>query len=261
MRVLTKRTAATDFQGDEKGLLADNEAVKQQHGDDHCSSRRGRPDLPRIIALASIGVLAAITYVAVLKHDPTSLGWFALHPLLQAFSLFQFAYSLVCLYYPPPDGPKNPMMPTLDIPTWALAFPASMVVGTLAVWHNKNLRGAEHCTTWHGILGWVCTFWMVAQGAIGGASMLWEDKLQGGGPKAKLFWKCHSLSGYLIFPAAIVTAHLGGTWSTWAERNMPLLLRVLGYTVMPLVLAIGFYLLWAREQEKRRQGLVGHATN
>ncbi|TFK23611.1 hypothetical protein FA15DRAFT_593878, partial [Coprinopsis marcescibilis] len=191
-------------------------------------------------------ILAATTWLAVMRHSTSEFGWFTLHPLLQAFSLFQFAYSLVGLYYPPPEGHKNPLMPTLDLPQWALAFPATLVAGTVIVWFHKYQQGAEHGTTWHGVFGYTYTAWMIFQGLWGASSMLFKDNLHGGGPKAKLFWKYHNISGYVLFPAGLLTAFLGAGWSTWAKNNIYFWVRA-GYVVMPLLSAAGFYLLWARE--------------
>ncbi|KAG2020541.1 hypothetical protein CC2G_005870 [Coprinopsis cinerea AmutBmut pab1-1] len=46
-----------------------------------------------IAALCAVGILAAITWFIVLTNNPTSLGWFALHPLLQTLSLVLFTIS------------------------------------------------------------------------------------------------------------------------------------------------------------------------
>ena len=80
--------------------------------------------------------------------------------------------------------------------------------------------------------------WMIGQIILGAGSVWFNGKLFGGGMKAKALWKYHRLSGYLLFPLMLITAHLGGAWSNWATMNSPWVIRFLAFTIAPL-LAIG----------------------
>lgn len=47
---------------------------------------------------------------------------------------------------------------------------------------------------------------------------------------------CLSLSGYLLFPLFLLAAYLGGAWSNWSTGNSAFLVRLLAFTVSPIVL-------------------------
>lgn len=49
------------------------------------------------------------------------------------------------------------------------------------------------------------------------------------------------LSGYILFPTLLFTAHLGGGKSTWVTNNSDSFVRLLAYTVAPLVILAGVY--------------------
>ncbi|RXW24919.1 hypothetical protein EST38_g930 [Candolleomyces aberdarensis] len=44
------------------------------------------------IALASVGLLTVSTWVIIFTHNPSKLGWFAPHPLLQTLGLSLITY-------------------------------------------------------------------------------------------------------------------------------------------------------------------------
>ncbi|KAJ2916838.1 hypothetical protein MD484_g3597, partial [Candolleomyces efflorescens] len=44
------------------------------------------------IALASVGFLTVSTWIIIFTHNPTKLGWFAPHPLLQTLGLSLITY-------------------------------------------------------------------------------------------------------------------------------------------------------------------------
>lgn len=96
---------------------------------------------------------------------------------------------------------------------------------------------------------------------LGGGSVWFNGRLFGGNPKAKVVWKyhryvwrslqlgflldlsdrlryvlCNSLSGYVLFPLFLLAAHLGGAWSNWSVGNSAYVVRLLAFTVSPIVL-------------------------
>lgn len=49
------------------------------------------------------------------------------------------------------------------------------------------------------------------------------------------------LSGYILFPVLLFTAHLGGGWSTWAVDHSDSFWRLLAYSIAPFVIVAGVY--------------------
>lgn len=49
------------------------------------------------------------------------------------------------------------------------------------------------------------------------------------------------MSGYILFPTMLFTAHLGGGWSHWGERNANGFVRFVTYAVAPALILIGIY--------------------
>nr|AIY34644.1 hypothetical protein [Polyporus umbellatus] len=116
-----------------------------------------------------------------------------------------------------------------------LGVPA-ITLGTLAIIRNKSMHGNPHFTTWHGSIGIISVSWMVVQVVLGGGSVWFNGRLFGGNPKAKSVWKYHRLSGYIVFPLFLLTAYLGGAWSSWTTGRSPFDVRLLAYTISPIVL-------------------------
>lgn len=54
--------------------------------------------------------------------------------------------------------------------------------------------------------------------------------------KLCIYGPCFSLSGYLLFPLFLLAAHLGGAWSNWSVNNSVFVVRLLAFTVSPIVL-------------------------
>ncbi len=48
-------------------------------------------------------------------------------------------------------------------------------------------------------------------------------------------------SGYLLFTMLLLTAHLGGAWSGWTVASSSFTLRLLGFTIAPLVMLASVY--------------------
>ncbi|OBZ75657.1 hypothetical protein A0H81_04475 [Grifola frondosa] len=196
---------------------------------------RGGDTFASLAAVVSLGIFVVSTWTIILSRGLSSLGWFFWHPLLQSSSIALFTYGIMTLQ--PTSHPKTKAAGLVrhQLAMFFLGVPA-ITLGTLAMVFNKYLHGAEHFTTWHGTFGILSVTWMVMQVALGGGSVWFDGRLLGGNPKAKMIWKYHRLSGYLLFPTFLFTAHLGGGWSTWMSENSPYVVRLLAYTVSPIVL-------------------------
>lgn len=202
--------------------------------------RQGDP-LAETSALFAAGTLAILTWVIVLSNDPTAQGWFALHPLLQTLAISLFTYGILTLQ--PTSQLKTKAAGLYRHQAAILLFGLpSILLGTLAVSYNKWLRGARHFSTWHGTLGIFCIIWLVAQVGLGAGSVWFGGAVFGGGVRAKAVWKYHRLSGYILFPLLLLTAHLGGAWSNWGAKYSSGSVRFLAYTLAPIVVLCGIYM-------------------
>lgn len=101
---------------------------------------------------------------------------------------------------------------------------------------------------------------------VGAGSAWFGGKAFGGGDKAKAIYKYHryapvvvhilktlnhvvtyltkiiySVSGYLLLVFLLYTAHLGGAWSTWVVMSASYPVRVLAYTVAPIIVLVAVY--------------------
>ncbi|KAJ6618316.1 hypothetical protein B0H10DRAFT_2377844 [Mycena sp. CBHHK59/15] len=185
------------------------------------------------IALHLALVFMAVTWVTVLVNDPVTVGWFAFHPLLQSLSIVLFTYGILTLQ--PTSQPKTKAagLARHQYAMLLVAFP-SIFFGTFAVMYNKWLHGKDHFVSWHGTFGIICMGWILVQILLGGGSVWF-------GAKAKAIWKYHRVSGYVLFMLLILTANLGGQWSGWSNRYVPVGLRIIAYTVAPLACLFAIY--------------------
>ncbi|KAG6854956.1 hypothetical protein C0991_009779 [Blastosporella zonata] len=69
----------------QQSLMGQEEQVLKSEG------RQGDV-LAACTALVSVSILAIVTWIAILSHDPSSEGWFAFHPTLQTLALVLFTY-------------------------------------------------------------------------------------------------------------------------------------------------------------------------
>ncbi|KAF7295281.1 NAD dependent epimerase dehydratase family protein [Mycena indigotica] len=193
------------------------------------------------IAFFGIGLFATVSWVITLVNDPLAVGIFALHPLLQSLSLVLLVYGILTLQ--PTSQPKTKAagLARHQYAIILVALPA-IVIGTSAVWWNKERRGADHFKSWHGKFGLATFTWIFVQVLLGGGSVWFGGAAFGGGSKAKAVWKYHRLSGYVLFVLLMVTAHLGGFWSGWGHKYSPLSMRILAYAIGPLACVIGLYI-------------------
>ncbi|KAI0374731.1 hypothetical protein BV20DRAFT_387850 [Pilatotrama ljubarskyi] len=196
--------------------------------------RRG--DLPAFwAAIGAAGVFLVSTWGITFANRPTALGLFFFHPILQSLAMAVFTYAILTLQPTSQAKTKAAGLTRHQLVILALGVPA-ISLGTFAIVYRKSLHGHAHFTTWHGTIGIVSVAWMVVQIILGGGSVWFGGRLFGGNPRAKLVWKYHRLSGYLLFPLFLLAAHLGGAWSTWSNNNSPYVVRLLAYTISPIVL-------------------------
>ncbi|KAH0830374.1 hypothetical protein J3R83DRAFT_1768 [Lanmaoa asiatica] len=194
-----------------------------------------------VVVWVSLSVFALATWAIVLSSDPTSLGWFTFHPLLQSVAIGCFTYGILTLQPTSQPRTKAAGLQRHQIATICIGVPL-ILAGTLAIIFQKNSHNASHFTTWHGTFGIITVAWIVVQALIGGSTVWFDGAAWGGGMKAKAMWKYHRLSGYLLFPTLFFTAHLGGGWSTWVTSNSESFVRLLAYTIAPLTILAGVYL-------------------
>jgi len=188
-------------------------------------------------AYVSIAVIPLCTCFIVLASNPTSMGWFFWHPILQSISISLFAYGILTLQPTTKPRTKAAGLARHQIFMIMLGFPA-ICLGVLAIIINKSVHEQPHFTTWHGRFGIIALSWMAIQVVLGGGSVWFKGRLFGGNPRAKRIWKYHRLSGYLIFPLLLATAHLGGAWSDWSQLHVSDIMRLLVYTITPACLLV-----------------------
>jgi len=191
------------------------------------------------VVWVSLIVFLVATWAIVLTNDPASLGWAQYHPPLQSLAITCFSYGILTLQ---PTSQPHTKAAGLVRHQIAMGLGGTFILlGALAMIVNKNSHEAAHFTTWHGTLGIVSVAWIVVQALIGGSTVWFGGAVWGGGSKAKALWKYHRLSGYILFPVILFAAHLGGGWSSWAVHHSDDFVRLVAYSVAPLLIVAGVY--------------------
>ncbi|KAG1730613.1 hypothetical protein EDB19DRAFT_1897045 [Suillus lakei] len=173
------------------------------------------------------------------------ITWFTVftnHPYINGVSLGIGCFTYGILTLQPTAHPKTKTagLQRHQKTMLVLGFPC-IALGTLAIEIHKINQGYMHFATWHGIFGVVSVVWLVGQVILGGGSVWYGGAAFGGGMKAKMLWKYHRLSGYVLFPLLLITAHLGGAWSSWFTSHSQPVVRFVGYTVAPIVTILAIY--------------------
>ncbi|KAF8558487.1 hypothetical protein OG21DRAFT_1595374 [Imleria badia] len=194
----------------------------------------------KVVVWASFAVFALTTWVIVLSNDPASLGWFKFHPLLQSAAIGSFTYGILTLQPTTQPDTKAAGLQRHQIAMIGIGVPL-ILAGALAVFVHKDSHGAPHFTTWHGTFGLISVAWIVVQALVGGSTVWFGGAAWGGGMKAKLMWKYHRLSGYVLFPTLLFTAYLGGGWSDWVTSHSDSFVRLLAYSIALFVILAGAY--------------------
>ncbi|KAI0306766.1 hypothetical protein B0F90DRAFT_1814604 [Multifurca ochricompacta] len=191
------------------------------------------------IALVSALILLLSTWTIILSNNPNNLSWFAFHPTLNTLALFCFTFGILTLQ--PTSQPKTKAA-GLQRHQFAMGFGFIFILlGTSAIWYNKTSHRAPHYTTWHGTFGLITVSWLVFQVALGAGSVWFGGAAFGGGHKAKLVWKYHRLSGYILLPLLLTTVNFGGAWSAWVSENSAYIVRLVAYTFAPLGILASLY--------------------
>ncbi|EIN07682.1 hypothetical protein PUNSTDRAFT_53081 [Punctularia strigosozonata HHB-11173 SS5] len=235
-------SAQVAVDNDYQPIPAENEAGEPLMGREEQTVKpegRAGDGLWRTVALISVIGLTVTTWLLVIFNDPSSVGWFALHPPLQTFALAAFTLGILTLQ--PTSQPKTKAAGLARHQVIQLVGIAAVVMGTWFMIYNKITHGAAHFTTWHGTFGIITTVLLVAQVLIGGASVWFGGAAFGGGMKAKSVWKYHRLLGYVIYPLMLFTVYLAGEWATWVVAHTTWIVRFLAYTVAPVALLVGIY--------------------
>jgi hypothetical protein len=157
----------------------------------------------------------------------------------------------------------------------AVGFPC-IALGTLAIEIQKFIGGHDHFATWHGVgsclysisgfpddlatdfricfrrvargtsdpwrrkcVVWRCSVWWRYEGqkVVEIPQVTWVIR----GMSAKIANTFRRLSGYVLFPLLLITAHLGGAWSTWVTSHSQPVVRFVGYTLAPIVAIFAIY--------------------
>ncbi|KAH9030671.1 hypothetical protein EDB85DRAFT_1415624 [Lactarius pseudohatsudake] len=191
------------------------------------------------IALASALVLVLTTWTVILSNDPINLSWFAFHPTFNTFAIACFTFGILTLQ--PTSQPKTKAAGLWRHQIAMITGFLAIGLGSSAMWYNKESHGAPHITTWHGAFGSIAGSWLLVQVLVGAGSVWFGGAAFGGGHRAKLVWKYHRLSGYLLLPFLLTTVHLGGAWSTWMTMTSAFVVRLVVYTLAPLGILAALY--------------------
>ncbi|KAI0797840.1 hypothetical protein C8Q75DRAFT_801754 [Abortiporus biennis] len=195
----------------------------------------------QVAAIASLAVLVGVTWFIALWNPA---GLFTWHPLCQSLGIALISYvsHQGVLTLQPTSQPRTKAAGLIrhQIAMIVLGYPI-LLIGTAAVSYNKYLGGRSHFTSWHGTIGIITIALTLFQVGLGAGSVWFNGRLFGGNPKAKLVWKYHRASGYLLFPLYLFTTYLGGAWSNYTEKYTVFFVRLLAYFVAPVVLAIAVY--------------------
>jgi len=191
------------------------------------------------IALTSAFILVLSTWTIILSNDPKNLAWFAFHPSLNTFAVACFTFGILTLQ--PTSQPKTKAAGLRRHQIAMITGFLALSLGSSAMWYNKESHGADHITTWHGAFGSITGSWLLLQAILGAGSVWFGGAAFGGGQRAKLVWKYHRASGYLLLPFLLTTVHLGGAWSTWMSEKNPFVVRLVVYTLVPLAIVASLY--------------------
>ncbi|KAI0029581.1 hypothetical protein K488DRAFT_88579 [Vararia minispora EC-137] len=214
------------------GGTGDNTRVEQLGVDDKLpgnqSEERYGDRVAWYAAVVPVSVIAVASCALVLFNNPMHSPWVSAHIFFNPIALILFVLSIITLQ--PTSQPATKAAGLARHQRGMVPALATVFLGTSSIIAHKLLYGKRHFHSWHGTIGIVVFGWLIAQLALGGASVWFDGAAFGGGMKAKLIWKYHRLSGYLLLPLLLLTIALGGA-SHWAQDYAPLWFRVLIYSI------------------------------
>ncbi|KAI0035767.1 hypothetical protein K488DRAFT_82800 [Vararia minispora EC-137] len=191
------------------------------------------------IAVGAATLIAVTSLLTVVTNGPLELSYFAFHMPLNTLAILGFTLAIVQLQ--PTSQPRTKIIGLERHQLGMFVALPLITLGVLSIYINKVAHKAPHFTTWHGTFGIICFAWLVAQFLFGGLTVWFGGAAFGGGLRAKLLWKYHRMSGYVLFPTMLFTLHLGGAWSSWMDSVSPFLVRLLIYTLVPAALLGAVY--------------------
>ncbi|KAL4074654.1 hypothetical protein V8B97DRAFT_1729174 [Scleroderma yunnanense] len=190
--------------------------------------------------LTAVLIFVLTSWGIVFSNDPVALGWFSFHPIFQSTAIASFTYGILTLQPTSLPGSKAAGLQRHQIAMIGIGIPC-ILLGAGAMIYNKSSHSAPHFTSWHGTCGIITVVWLIIQATFGAASVWYGGAALGGGMKAKSLWKYHRLSGYILLPLALFTAHLAGSESYWVTHNSSALARFVAYNLAPVVIVVGIY--------------------
>ncbi|KAI0094047.1 hypothetical protein BDY19DRAFT_989563 [Irpex rosettiformis] len=195
--------------------------------------------LAQVVAFASIGTFLIVTW-AMTFASGTSFQWFGWHPLFESLGVALFSYGILTLQPTSQARTKAAGLTRHQLAMIVLGFPI-IFLAYLSIYATKVTNDRAHFTSWHGKFGLLTFILLLVQVILGGGSVWFNGVLFGGNPRAKLAWKYHRAVGYATFTSLLVTLHLGGAWSNFANENAGFIVRFLAYTFAPIGLIVAVY--------------------
>ncbi|KAL5490205.1 hypothetical protein ACEPAI_5038 [Sanghuangporus weigelae] len=193
-----------------------------------------------VFIIHDMNISTVYTTYLIASSNPRSLSWFAYHPPLQMASLTLFTLGILTLQ--PASQPKAKAAGLVRHQLcMLLAGTPLLAAGTWVIYHSKEVKARQHFTSWHGTIGIIAVGWLSIQMLVGCASVWFGGAAFGGGMKAKNVWKYHRLSGYLVYPLLLYTAHLGGAWSTYTNAHANPVMRIIAFSVGPIITVLAVF--------------------
>jgi len=240
------RNSDANSQNPEREPLVNPEPEAQMaHGELRSEVRKGDV-AAEWVAFFSISVFLISAWL--ITFNSGAARPFVFHPLLQSLGISFFTYGIITLQ--PTSQPQTKAAGLTRHQCAMISGFVSILLGASAIFYNKARYSASHFTTWHGKFGLLSVVWLFIQLLFGASSVWFNGALLGGGAKAKALWKFHRLSGYILFPLLLTTAHLGGEWSSWSTLNSEGYIRIIAFTVAPL-LVLGAVLVRIRTSKMK----------
>ncbi|KAH8117227.1 hypothetical protein DFH11DRAFT_991090 [Phellopilus nigrolimitatus] len=220
-------------------------ALSEGSGDSSVSERvrregRDGDGIAKLAAVVCMSISVGYTTYLIVSSNLRSLSWFAFHPPLQMLAIGLFTYGILTLQ--PTNQPKTKAagLTRHQLAMFLTGVPV-LGLGTWVIYYSKNINARAHFTTWHGTIGIIAVGWMCVQILVGGASVWFGGAAFGGGAPAKRIWKYHRLSGYLLYPLFLYAAHLGGAWSTYTNSHASHAMRLIAYSIGPIITLLAIY--------------------
>jgi len=85
-------------------------------------------------------------------------------------------------------------------------------------------------------MGLAIISWIIIQGLIG---LVASQASKTYGDSARRFYKYHRLSGYILLPLVLVTAHLGGAYSDFMLSHSKPWMRIVAFDIGLALVAVG----------------------